>query len=91
MTGKTKPLHPSLRADWGAHFTLDKPLANQNPQLLLETFPELANMNPFELFSKIISPEYLGLMADMTATYALQKKTKVLVTSYQHRRGECAV
>ncbi|KAH9382710.1 hypothetical protein HPB48_023266 [Haemaphysalis longicornis] len=71
MTRKTKHPEPSLRAVWGDHATFDKTLPSQNPALLLDTFPELANMSPFELFSKIIPPEYLGLLADLTAMYAL--------------------
>ncbi|KAH9381329.1 hypothetical protein HPB48_011757 [Haemaphysalis longicornis] len=80
MTGKTKHPEPSLRAVWGDHATFDKTLPSQNPPLLLETFPELANMSPFELFSKIISPEYLGLLADLTARCAVQKGEEVEVT-----------
>ncbi|KAL3201142.1 hypothetical protein MRX96_043098 [Rhipicephalus microplus] len=37
-------------------------------------------MSPFMLFSKFISPEYLGSLAELTARYALQKGEEVDVT-----------
>ncbi|KAH7961272.1 hypothetical protein HPB52_006402 [Rhipicephalus sanguineus] len=65
---------------WGDRATFDKTLPSESPPLLLEAFPELANMSPFMLFSKFISPEYLGSLAELTARYALQKGEEVDVT-----------
>ncbi|KAH8034610.1 hypothetical protein HPB51_025901 [Rhipicephalus microplus] len=65
---------------WGEHATFGKTLPSESPPLLLEAFPDLANMSPFMLFSKFISPEYLGSLAELTARYALQKEEVVDVT-----------
>ncbi|KAK8784123.1 hypothetical protein V5799_009512, partial [Amblyomma americanum] len=65
--GKTKTPKRSLSAVWGDRATFDKTLPREDPLLLLEAFPELADMSPFMLFSKIISPEYLGSLAELTA------------------------
>lgn len=78
--GKTITPKRSLSAVWGDRATFDKTLPREDPLLLLEAFPELADMSPFMLFSKIISPEYLGSLAELTARYALQKGEEVDVT-----------
>ncbi|KAH8019108.1 hypothetical protein HPB51_016746 [Rhipicephalus microplus] len=65
---------------WGDHATFDKTLPSESPLSLLEAFPDLANMSPFMLFSKFISPEYLGSLAELTARYALEKGEEVDVT-----------
>ncbi|KAL3203141.1 hypothetical protein MRX96_042152 [Rhipicephalus microplus] len=65
---------------WGDHATFDKTLPSESPPLLLEAFPDLANMSTFMLFSKFISPGYLGSLAELTARYALQKREQVDVT-----------
>ncbi|KAL3214703.1 hypothetical protein MRX96_051436, partial [Rhipicephalus microplus] len=65
---------------WGDHATFDKTLPSESPPLLLEAFLELANMSPSMLFSKFISPEYLGSLAELTARYAFQKGEEVDVT-----------
>lgn len=78
--GKAKRPKHSHTPAWGDHATFDKTLPSDRPPLLLEAFPELANMSPFMLFSKIISPEYLASLAELTARYALQKGEEVDVT-----------
>ncbi|KAL3214780.1 hypothetical protein MRX96_034681 [Rhipicephalus microplus] len=65
---------------WCDHATFDKTLPSESTPLLLEAFPDLANMSLFMLFSKFISLEYLGSLAELTARYALQKKEEVDVT-----------
>ncbi|KAL3195154.1 hypothetical protein MRX96_045732 [Rhipicephalus microplus] len=76
-TNTSKRFHTPV---WGEHATFGKTLPSESPPLLLEAFPDLANMSPFMLFSKFISPEYLGLLAELTARYALQKEEVVDVT-----------
>ncbi|KAH8024884.1 hypothetical protein HPB51_002054 [Rhipicephalus microplus] len=77
---KTNTSKRSHTPEWGEHATFGKTLPSESPPLLLEAFPDLANMSPFMLFSKFISPEYLGSLAELTARYALQKEEVVDVT-----------
>ncbi|KAL3258170.1 hypothetical protein MRX96_046422 [Rhipicephalus microplus] len=77
---KTNTLKRSHTPVWGEHATIGKILPSESPPLLLEAFPDLANMSPFMLFRKFISPEYLGSLAELTARYALQKEEVVDVT-----------
>ncbi|KAL3203160.1 hypothetical protein MRX96_000427 [Rhipicephalus microplus] len=77
---KTNTSKRSHTPVWGEHATFGKTPPSESPPLLLEAFPDLANMSPFMLFSKFISPEYLGSLAELTARYALQKEEVVDVT-----------
>ncbi|KAH8025853.1 hypothetical protein HPB51_012885 [Rhipicephalus microplus] len=77
---KTNALKRSHTPVWGDHATFDKTLPSESPPSLLEAFPDLANMSPFMLFSKFISPEYLGSLAELSAKYALEKGEEVNVT-----------
>ncbi|KAL3177553.1 hypothetical protein MRX96_039117 [Rhipicephalus microplus] len=63
---KTNTSKHSHTPVWGEHATFGKTLSSESPPLLPEAFPDLANMSPFMLFSKFISPEYLGSLAELT-------------------------
>ncbi|KAL3244565.1 hypothetical protein MRX96_047171 [Rhipicephalus microplus] len=77
---KTNTSKRSHTPVWGEHATFGKTLPSESPPLLLEAFPDLANMSPFMFLSKFIFPEYLGSLTELTARYALQKEEVVDVT-----------
>lgn len=79
-TGKRKTPKHSHTPTWGDGATFDRTLPSDSLPLLLDAFPELGNLSPFMLFSKIICPEYFASLAELTARYALQKREEVDVT-----------
>lgn len=66
-------LRPSTSRRWKKTEEFDSMLSASDPPQLIDSHPYLITMNAIEIFGLYFTPEYVGILVDLTNRYAHQK------------------